>query len=146
MEVPRDDVAEETVAGCCVDSHHAYKLATTRLAPEHFYRPDLRRIVETCATLGDLDGPSLDVLERRIAAIAAGARLPSDSVRQLVDDRPVQTDVSGSYAARVLKAHHARHLMTLAADIYNQLGSGQPLDIALTQAAETARYMAGDAA
>jgi len=131
MDVPTDLEAEATVVGCSIASAHGYLLAAGRLHERHFYRLRHRQLFEACAELTNLVGGSDDVREGRIGRASRLAGVTVDEVRRIVDERSVQCDTSGSYAARVLRAYEKRRLMAAAAELYNRVGQGEPLELVL---------------
>ena len=126
--VPRDDEAEAVVVGCAVALHHGYELAAGRLTADDFWAPTTRRLFEACASLESIQGTSIDDTERRIYEAARITGVPVLQIRQLVDDRPIMWDLSGSYAARLRRPSDAREVMAACAAVYNRLGEGEGVD------------------
>lgn len=144
LRVPADDVAEDGLIGCCVDSDSSFRLAASRVTRDDFYTPRNRRLWDACARMGDLSGADLDTAEARLhqAAHLSGVRV--DAVRRIVEDRPLQRDINGTLAARVRRAAEARRLMEACVATYNRLGAGEPLEAVLAEIGpEISRHLVG---
>lgn len=112
-QIPFDESAERTVAGCVVATSHGAALAAERLTAADFYDPALGRLFAAAVRLVDVDTEA-----DRVARAAAAADVPEEDVQALVLDRPLQWDVNGAVAARVRDAGRRRRSMAVAARIY----------------------------
>lgn len=140
--VPRDDAAEEAVVGMAVSLHSAYLLTAGQLRPDDIWTPSLRRLFESCAALGNLDGTDVDTEEQRIAVSAIAARVDLLKVRRLVEERPLMWDRNGTYTSRVLRAAKARAVMSACATVFNRLGGGERLEDVLAEATDLLKGVA----
>lgn len=123
LVVPWDEQAERTVIGCALATPAGARLARARLSPDDFYRPAHAWLF---AVLDRVD--HLDASEERARSAAGLAGVDCSLAEQLVEERAVMWDRSGSYAARVAATARARLVMHQASDVVNRLGSGDRLE------------------
>ncbi len=144
LRIPVDEVAEQGLAGVAVSSAHGYSLAVDHgICAAHFYVPTCRRAFEAAGAFGHLSGVDDESLQHRLREVAVLAELPLSEVRLLRDCRPVMRDKSGSLAKRVLRAAEARSVMSLCDSLYSRLGSGERVDMVLTDLAPDVRQLLG---
>lgn len=128
IEIPTDNWAEAAVVACAVASRRGAQLAAGRLKASDVWQPRLRAIFRAAVTLDDLPGVSEDDLAERQRRVSEMTGVPLQDIVRLVEERPVRTDATGSFARRVLDASRRRALMQNCARIYNELGHGATLD------------------
>ena len=141
LQVPYDKIAESGVIGCCIASHSGYLLAATRLEPGDFYRPLHQELFKACSQLAHLDGADLDTRDRRVELAAELAGVEIERVQRTLDKRLTMTDKSGTLARRVKRSSEARRLMAAAADVFNRLSAGEPLETVLGDADASIRHL-----
>lgn len=124
LAVPYDAEAEEQVAGAAVATVHGYAYAAAAgVTPGDFYRPALARLFAACADLTNVRDH-----DERIAEAARLAEVDESEVRWLVDVRSCMFGVCGTHAGRAIETARRRRAMQAAAEAYNALGTGVPLD------------------
>lgn len=114
--------AERVVAACAVASQRGAELARSRVLPEQIWDPHCRRLY-----IAALDCPEM-TLASRIGYVVQTTGLSLREVDEIVEDRGVFADTSGSFASRVVAGARRRELLQLAADVHNRLLEGDNLE------------------
>lgn len=141
LEAPYDRVAEQAVIGCVISSERGRRLAARYLSSSDFYRPAHQLLFDASSAMADLDGADLDTEDARIGRLAEIAGVDESEVCRLVEDRPLQWDLNGTLAKRVLRAAEERRAMQAAIELANRLGSGEHLDQVAADLAPKLRHL-----
>lgn len=115
--IPVDRGAEETLAGCAIDSTEGARLAALRTSREDFHDPRVADVIAAAAGLG----PEVERRER-LAAIASITGHPVAWLEQVTSNRAVLTDRSGWHSRRVLSAAEVRRRVRRALITLDLLG------------------------
>lgn len=118
MRVQVSTAAEEVIAGVAAISYTGALAATDRLRPEHFYDPRCARVLEVGART-----PDTASFEDRIDLVATEAGVWPAWLRSIVARCPVQWDVSGRWADRVLAEHDRRQRIRAAWELLQDVAA-----------------------
>lgn len=135
-----DTYAEMAIVGCCAASEHGARLAHDRLTVDHFTVPAFAAVFRATADLPDMprptdedastwararladeDPPSIWPGELRLVELARRLRCPLQDLEQLVAQRPVADDISGTYALRLIAALHERRIQADVVELHELL-------------------------
>lgn len=118
VELPADDYAEQSLAGCALAALEAAESAMTIVVETDFRDHRCWRVIAACARIGHLRD-----LDDRIAYAAHVANVEPAVLRSWHERRTVFADVNGALARRVADAASRRHeVLSLVAGL-EELGA-----------------------